>query len=65
MGQMEMNCIFDIGKKNYIFAKATQVSDVAHGPLVLLKSLSSMITNTRRFLCVWKFQNTLQKIPYS
>jgi hypothetical protein len=36
MGQMEMKCIFDIGKKNSILAKVTQVSDVAHGPLVLL-----------------------------
>jgi hypothetical protein len=35
MGQMEMKCIFDIGKKNSILAKATQVSDVAHGPLVV------------------------------
>jgi hypothetical protein len=34
MGQMEMKCIFDIGKKYSILAKATQVSDVAHGPLV-------------------------------
>jgi hypothetical protein len=34
MGQMEMKCIFNIGKKNSILAKATQVSDVAHGPLV-------------------------------
>jgi hypothetical protein len=34
MGQMEMKCIFDIGKKNSILAKATRVSDVAHGPLV-------------------------------
>jgi hypothetical protein len=35
MGQMKMKCIFDIGKKKIsILAKATQVSDVAHGPLV-------------------------------
>jgi hypothetical protein len=34
MGQMEMKCIFDIGKNISILAKATQVSDVAHGPLV-------------------------------
>jgi hypothetical protein len=33
MGQMKMKCIF--WKKNIsILAKATQVSDVAHGPLV-------------------------------
>jgi hypothetical protein len=33
MGQMEMKCIFDIGKK-FKWAKVSQVSDVAHGPLV-------------------------------
>jgi hypothetical protein len=31
MGQMEMKCILIIP----ILAKATQVSDVAHGPLVI------------------------------
>jgi uncharacterized protein YdgA (DUF945 family) len=36
MGQMEMKCIFDIGKNISILAKVTQVSNVAHGPLVLL-----------------------------
>ena len=36
MGQMEMKCIFNIGKNISILAKVTQVSDVAHGPLVLL-----------------------------
>jgi hypothetical protein len=36
MGQMEMKCILNIGKKKFsILAKATQVSDVAHGPLVI------------------------------
>jgi hypothetical protein len=35
MGQMEMKCIFDIGKNISTWAKVTQVSDVAHGPLVL------------------------------
>jgi hypothetical protein len=34
MGQMKMKCIIDIGKNISILAKATQVSDVAHGPLV-------------------------------
>jgi hypothetical protein len=34
MGQMEMKCIFNIGKNIFILAKDTQVSDVAHGPLV-------------------------------
>jgi hypothetical protein len=31
---MEMKCIFDIGKNISKWAKVTQVSDVAHGPLV-------------------------------
>jgi hypothetical protein len=30
-----MKCISNIGKNIFILAKATQVSDVAHGPLVL------------------------------
>jgi hypothetical protein len=34
MGQMEMKCIFNIGKNISILAKVTKVSDVAHGPLV-------------------------------
>jgi hypothetical protein len=34
VGQMEMKCIFNIGKNMSILAKVTQVSDVAHGPLV-------------------------------
>jgi hypothetical protein len=35
MGQMEMKCISNIGENNIsILAKATQVSDVAHGPIV-------------------------------
>jgi hypothetical protein len=34
MGQMDMRCIFNIGKIIFILAKVTQVSDVAHGPLV-------------------------------
>jgi hypothetical protein len=34
MGQIEMKCIFNIGKKS-ILAKAIQVSDVTHGPLVI------------------------------
>jgi hypothetical protein len=36
MGQMEMKCIFDIGKNISILVKVTQVSDMAHGPLVQL-----------------------------
>jgi hypothetical protein len=35
MGQMEMKCIFNIGKSISIWANATQVSDMAHGPLVI------------------------------
>jgi hypothetical protein len=31
---MEMKCIFNIGKNISIWAKVSQVSDVAHGPLV-------------------------------
>jgi hypothetical protein len=31
-----MKCIFNIGKNISILAKVTQVSDVAHGPLVFL-----------------------------
>jgi hypothetical protein len=34
MGQMEMKCIFDIGKNISILANVTQVSDVAHWPFV-------------------------------
>jgi hypothetical protein len=34
MGQMEMKCIFNMGKHISMLAKVTQVSDVAHGPLV-------------------------------
>jgi hypothetical protein len=34
MGQMEMKYIFSIEKKYNILAKATHVSDVAHGSLV-------------------------------
>jgi hypothetical protein len=36
MGQMEMKCIFNIEKNISIWAKVTQVSDVAHGPLVFV-----------------------------
>jgi hypothetical protein len=34
MGQMEMKCLFNIGKNISILAKVIQVNDVAHGPLV-------------------------------
>jgi hypothetical protein len=44
---MEMKCILNIGKKNIsILAKATQVSDVAHGPLVESYWPFSFHTNT-------------------
>jgi hypothetical protein len=36
---MEMKCIFNIGKNISILAKVTQVSDVAHGPLVKFSGL--------------------------
>jgi hypothetical protein len=36
MGQMELKCIFNIGKNISILAKVTQVSDVVHGLLVYL-----------------------------
>jgi hypothetical protein len=34
VGQIEMKCIFNIGKNISTLAKVTQVSDVAYGPLV-------------------------------
>jgi hypothetical protein len=40
MGQMEMKYIFNIGKNISILAKVTQVSDVAHGPLVFVATPS-------------------------
>jgi hypothetical protein len=36
MGQMEMKCKFNVEKNISIWVKVTQVSDVAHGPLVYL-----------------------------
>jgi hypothetical protein len=48
MGQMEMKCIFDIGKNISIWAKVIQVSDVAHGPLVPLSGPFELIS--------WKHQ---------
>jgi hypothetical protein len=38
MGQIEMKCIFNIGKNISILAKVTQVSDLAHGPFVSMTS---------------------------
>jgi hypothetical protein len=35
---MEMKCIFDIEKNISVLAKVSQVSDVAHGPLVIFVS---------------------------
>ena len=49
MGQIEMKCISNIGKNISILAKATQVSDVAHGPLVTVAINNPAI---HVFLCV-------------
>jgi hypothetical protein len=38
---MEMKCIFNIGKNISISSNVTQVSDVAHGPLVYLEFIWS------------------------
>jgi hypothetical protein len=54
MGQMEMKCIFNIGKKNSILAKATQVSDVAHGPLV-----TELTAKTNIFFVLFDGKNVL------
>jgi hypothetical protein len=37
---MEMKCTFNIEKNISILAKVTQVSDVAHGPLVVYIAIS-------------------------
>jgi hypothetical protein len=42
MGQMELKCIFIIGKNISIWAKVTQVSDVVHGPLVILITVQAI-----------------------
>jgi hypothetical protein len=36
MVQIEIKCIFNIGKKIYILSNVSQVSDVALGPLVFI-----------------------------
>jgi hypothetical protein len=46
MEQIEMKCISNIGKNISILAKATQVSNVAHGPLVFLFSLPDQVCRT-------------------
>jgi hypothetical protein len=44
MGQMEMKCIFEIGKNNIsLWAKISQVSDLAHGPLVCFSSSTPLL----------------------
>jgi hypothetical protein len=43
MGQMEMKCIFNIGKNISILAKVTQVSDMAHEPLVVYSFKHSVL----------------------
>jgi hypothetical protein len=52
MGQMEMKCIFNIGKNISILAKVTQVRDVAHGPLVNILLLQKKELYTVLPLCV-------------
>jgi hypothetical protein len=47
MGQMEMKCIFNIGKYISIWAKVTQASDLAHGRLVVI---ISALKNTWPFI---------------
>jgi hypothetical protein len=39
--QIEMKCIFDIVKNIFIWAKVSQVSDLAHGPLVICSFTTS------------------------
>jgi hypothetical protein len=55
MGQIEMKCISNIEKNIFILAKATQVSDVAHGPLVFyhmsLPCDKTILWVIKRFLC--------------
>jgi hypothetical protein len=45
MGQMEMKCIFNIGKHISILAKVTRVSAVANEPLVYLITIYSQKVN--------------------
>jgi hypothetical protein len=54
MGQMEMKCIFNIGKNISILAKITQVSNVAHGLLLTCLSihLSAKTLALAKF-CEW------------
>jgi hypothetical protein len=47
MGQMEIKCIFNIGKNISILAKVTQVSNVAYGPFVLTND--NIFKNTSTF----------------
>jgi hypothetical protein len=49
---MEMKCIFNIGKNISILAKVTQVSDVAHGPLVCSPELKAQVSLFDRPLSV-------------
>jgi hypothetical protein len=50
---MKMKCIFDIGKNISILPKVTQVSDVAHGPLVGLSVCLSAKTLTLAITFEW------------
>jgi hypothetical protein len=46
---MEMKCIFNIGKNISILAKVIQVSDVAHGPLVIQTFQEKLIVTVEFF----------------
>jgi hypothetical protein len=53
MVQMEMKCIFHIGKNISFMVKVTQVSDVACGPLVFSSpELKAQVSFSDRFLSV-------------
>jgi hypothetical protein len=58
MGQMEMKCIFNIGKNISILAKVTQVSNVAHGPLVSSPELKVQVSFSDSSLSVRNQQCT-------
>jgi hypothetical protein len=47
---MEMKCIFNIGKNISILAKVTQVSDVAHGPLVPITDRIMLLDILKKYI---------------
>jgi hypothetical protein len=51
MGQMEMECIFDIGKIFLYGPRFSQVSDVAHGPLFFFLT----VFNIDNFISTFSF----------